>query len=390
MQDIKFTFFLKLVLLFANLLILSSCSSMLPQSGPSAYSIKSSVEIPVIQLSLDRLYTIKKLRKKVISKNLEAFKSMPYSPVIGVGDTLEISIYESPPVTFLANFINTPGINYVTFPPQRVDNNGFITVPFVGKIYALGKTPKQLEEEIKEYLKNKLNNPYVMVRVLNFSSSKVTILGHVHKSGQINLDYNTLTLLDALAKAGGVTSPINKTLIRISRNDKTITIPLEKILKHSEYNIYLKPGDTITVIYKTKTATFLGAVGQNQELEFEAKGISLAQALGRIGGLKDDAANIKGIFLFRLEDKDVLSNILHDNKGVYNKKKYLITGDKVPVIYTIDLSKPSSFFLLKELELKDGDIVYVSTAPAVQLNKFLSIVRDIIQPIFMIDIISNR
>lgn len=67
-----------------------------------------------------------------------------------------------------------------------------------------------------------------------------------------------------------------------------------------------------------------------------------------------------------------------------------ITQDgRVPTVYNFDLSKGESFFLLREFELKDKDIVYVSTAPAVQLRKFLQTISDIITPIFQIRILTR-
>ena len=48
----------------------------------------------------------------------------------------------------------------------------------------------------------------------------------------------------------------------------------------------------------------LGAVTKNEELSFEAQGISLTQALGRIGGLIDKRADASGVFIFRFEDAE--------------------------------------------------------------------------------------
>ena len=58
-------------------------------------------------------------------------------------------------------------------------------------------------------------------------------------------------LFDVLASVGGVTSPINKTLVKISRGGEDITLPLEEVLSGSVLSINLKPGDIVNVIYQT-------------------------------------------------------------------------------------------------------------------------------------------
>jgi polysaccharide export outer membrane protein len=56
----------------------------------------------------------------------------------------------------------------------------------------------------------------------------------------------------------------------------------------------LHPDDVVTALYQPYSFTALGAVGRNAEIDFEGTGLTLTQALGRIGGLRDDRADIKG------------------------------------------------------------------------------------------------
>ncbi|NPB06433.1 MAG: polysaccharide export protein [Aquificae bacterium] len=367
-----------LALLLA-LLILTGCAHMLPQSGPSTAAVKSSDRLVVLTLTPSLARTLERLRGEKLVNELKGLTGEPYQPAIGVGDVLEVTLYESPPPALLTS---VSGGASLTLPPQRVDDEGFITVPFVGRVKAAGRRPEELASEIRDRLKGQAHEPQVLVRVLAFNSSTVTVMGHVAKNGRVPLDYNTLTLLDVLATAGGVTSPVNKTLIKLSRNGKTVTVALKELLRNPSLNPYLRPGDVITVVYKTQSATFLGAFGSNKELEFEASGITLAQALGRVGGLRGDLAHAKGVFLFRFEDGELL-------KKLNVPYRYATPEGKVPVVYNVDLSNPASMFVLKEFKLRDGDIVYVADAPAVQLGKFLGMLRDVIQPVFMIDVMSR-
>lgn len=374
-----------LIVFCVFVLNLYGCSYIVPQSGPSTYSVISESNVIVVNLNPEIALKFKQEENDIKGK-IKDFVTPAYSPSIGKGDILEVVIYESPPGVLLSSspsvILQPEGISSLTVPPQMVDEQGYISIPFAGKLYVLGKKPEEVANEIQRRLSKKANRPQVVVRLVGVRSSAVTVFGHVKESKKVTLTYTTNTLLDVLASVGGVTSPINKTLVQISRGGRKVVLPLEEIIRNPELNINLKPGDIITVIYKTQSATILGATGRNMELEFEARGITLSQALGRAGGLRDDINHAKGLFVFRFEDKNIL-----DRAGV--KYKIQTKEGKVPVVYNIDISKAESVFILRDFEIKDGDIIYLSTAPAVQLSKFLGMISDIIQPVFMIDVLSR-
>jgi len=88
--------------------------------------------------------------------------------------------------------------------------------------------------------------------------------------------------------------------------------------------------------------------------------------LGRIGGLRDDRADIHGVFVFRLEDPAALDPSV-ERSGV------TIDG-KIPVIYRLNLSKASSIFVARNFAIRNDDVIYVSSAPGADLQRFLSTV----------------
>lgn len=379
---------IKKILLFLVIISLfSGCSSFFPQVGPTTHSIlhSSNPYITLVELN-PQLTSIFQQFVNNYETQIEYFFSKKYVPVIGTGDILEITIYETPPaVLFNVAIISGSGSTQgFAVPPQIVDDEGYITVPFIGRVLAKGKRPEELGEEIRKHLINKANNPYVVVKILSFNSSYVSVFGEVRESRKVPLTYTNTTLIDVLSSVGGVTSPVNKTLVQIDRNGQKLVIPLELVIKNPRYNINLAPGDIVTVYYKSQNAVFLGATEKNVDLEFEALGISLAQALGRVGGLKEDVAHAKGVFIFRFEDREILE------KADISYKAYTKKDEKVPVVYTVDMTKPESLFVLKNFTLKDGDIVYIATAPSVQLHRFLSFVSSAIQPVFMIERMSRR
>ena len=178
-------------------------------------------------------------------------------------------------------------------------------------------------------------------------------------------------LLRALAIAGGVTQPVEKSTIQISRGGRTMSLPLEAILHNPQDNIDLEAGDVVTALYQPLSFTALGAVGRNSEINFEANGIDLAQALARIGGLVDNQSNPAGVFLFRLVAQDALP---------WPEKPSTLIEGKVPTIFQFNMRDPATFFAAKSFSVEDKDLIYVSNAPAADLQKVLNIVGSVVYP----------
>jgi polysaccharide export outer membrane protein len=82
-----------------------------------------------------------------------------------------------------------------------VDNEGYIQYPRVGKLKADGLTKPQLAEEIRKKLETELQNPAVIIRLINF---KITMLGEVSRAGPITLPSEKVTILEAIGLAGDV------------------------------------------------------------------------------------------------------------------------------------------------------------------------------------------
>lgn len=219
---------------------------------------------------------------------------------------LEVSIWEAPPATLFGSSGVNPrlgsGTSRVTsFPEQMVTAGGTINVPFAGTVTAAERSPQQIEAEIVKRLAGKANQPQVMVRVTRNATSNVTVVGEVTQSVRMPLTAKGERLLDALASTGGMRQPVGKITIQLSRGGKVESMPLDAIIQDPKQNILLQPGDVLTALFQPNSFTALGASNKNEEINFEAQGITLAQALGRIGGLQDSRADAMGVFVFRFE-----------------------------------------------------------------------------------------
>ena len=323
--------------------------------------------------------TNKNGQKTVTSKSIKMPNSKAGS-LIGPGDSLEVNIWEaSPPMLFGSSssagvsIVNSSSSKATTLPDQVVNRDGKITIPFAGNVQAAGKTTEQIASQIVQALNGKANFPQVIVRLTRNTNANVTVVGEVTNSLLLPLSPKQEKLLDAIAMAGGVKQPINKVTIQLARGSKFGTMPLETIIKDPEQNVALVPGDVVTAYYQPYSFTTMGATGQNQEVQFEGQGISLAQAMARSGGVKDERADARGVFLFRFEDPRALA--AENTNGVK-------TADgKVPVIYRINLTDPTAFLTAQNFPMRNKDVLYVSNATSVELQKFLNILVSAIYPV---------
>ncbi len=288
---------------------------------------------------------------------------------VGPGDALEVSIWEAPPALLFAvgplEARAGPRSGATTFSDQMVSAEGSIEVPFAGTIAVAGKSPQQIGAEIARRLVGRANQPQVLVRVTRNATANVTVVGEVAQSVRMPLTARGERLLDAIASAGGVRQPVGKVTVQITRGERVLALPLDKVIQSPRENVPLAPGDVVTVLFQPLSFTALGATGQNAEIAFEAQGISLAQALARAGGVQDARSDARGVFVFRFEDARGLTD---------EQRAGPTTPDgKVPVVYRVDLTDPTSFLVAQSFPMRHRDVVYVANAPSAELQKFLNI-----------------
>jgi polysaccharide biosynthesis/export protein len=172
-------------------------------------------------------------------------------PLIQKSDVLSIIVYSDAldqGVTDAMYNLANGGTGSSSTQGFLVDLDGYIQYPRIGKIKAEGLTKAQLSEEIRKKVTGPLQNPTVLVRLLNF---KITMLGEVARSGPISIPSEKVTILEAIGLAGDVTIYGKKDEIVILRpTDSTVehgTIDLSsKKLFESPY-YFLRQNDVVLV-----------------------------------------------------------------------------------------------------------------------------------------------
>jgi polysaccharide biosynthesis/export protein len=364
--------------------VVAGCAThpWIPSSGPVRDSVVTrAVESPIELVAVTELVARaanERIGRQSLFDALGSEERPRYT--IGRGDVLEVSIWEAPPaLLFGASNLDlrgtAPSSRAAAFPDQVVSSEGTISVPFAGMVHAEGRTLQEIEAAVVAGLKGKANQPQALVRLVRNTSLNVTVVGEVAASQRVPLSPRGERLLDALAAAGGVRQPVHKVSVQVTRNGRAVSLPLETVIQDPRQNIVLRGGDVVTVLHQPLSLTVLGAVAKNEELNFEAQGITLAQALGRIGGLIDQRADASGIFIFRFEEVETEQQ----------KTSPLARDGKVPVIYTIDLKNPATFFIAQSFPMRNKDVLYVANAQANELQKFLTLVGSVIYPFDVIN-----
>jgi polysaccharide biosynthesis/export protein len=132
----------------------------------------------------------------------------------------------------------------------QVRPDGKITLPLLGDVLAAGQTPTQLRDTIATSLKEYITNPVVTVIVVESTPQSVYVMGEVKSSGPIPMK-GPLSIMQAIAMAGGFSEFANKKDIRIQRQTstgvKTLTYNYKEALESNKAPLLLQAGDVVVV-----------------------------------------------------------------------------------------------------------------------------------------------
>jgi polysaccharide export outer membrane protein len=167
---------------------------------------------------------------------LKALKGMPIDDhpfILGAEDLITVNVYNGPEFSGA----------------HMVRPDGKITLNFIGEVMALGFTPVELSDTIKEKLKKYIVDPDVSVSVTGINSKKFYIQGEINKPGTYPLLIPT-KILEALVNAGGFKDFSNpKRIIIMHVDGERDKFNYKEVMagKHMEQNIFVRPGDIILI-----------------------------------------------------------------------------------------------------------------------------------------------
>jgi polysaccharide biosynthesis/export protein len=198
---------------------------------------------------------------------LKAYKAQSnHVPILEKNDIIEITLISSNEkfTKLFSTAVENNIRNQLTYTSGAsalkgflVDQQGFLEVPYAGKIQAHNRSREEVKNEITEKLKVFITEPIVQLKILNF---KITVLGDVQRPGTFNIPNEKISFIEALGIAGDVniTANINEVIIYREINDTLTKAALNLNTEEVFYSDYfmLKQNDIIYIPpNKAKSAT---------------------------------------------------------------------------------------------------------------------------------------
>ena len=278
--------------------------------------------------------------------------------LIRPGDLLTLTIFEN----VSDGLLSAEGQNASQLSTLQVDSSGFIFIPYAGRIRAAGNTPEQLRDIITRNLDEQTPDPQVIVSREAGDGATVVIAGDITGEGIYPIERPTRMLSGMLAAAGGPSVEDEITRVTVIRGGHSGTIWYTDLFRDPSIDIALRTDDRIVVEEDSRQFTSLGATGAQTVVEFETQTLSAIEAIATVGGLNPALADPTGVFVLRNEPEELAELVLGRDD---------LTGTQ-RMIYVLDLTAPTGMFEARDFLIRDGDTVYVTSAPITQFNNAIS------------------
>lgn len=302
--------------------------------------------VRITPITIDLLNGMEAERVKTVRSLAEEFSSPSRGYVIGPGDVLHITVWDHPELTIPAGSFRDAETS-----GQQVGEDGYLFYPYVGMLKAAGMNIAALRDELTKRLSSYIQDPQLDVRVVAFRSKRVYVVGEVANPGVLPLNDLPLTIADAISLSGGLTANAHKSGVNVSRGGKVFEIDLKALYDHadSSQNLTLQHGDIVNVLDRSRQKVFvMGEVRTPSSVEIVNGDLSLAAALGEVGGVNQITANSGAIYVIRGTDKDK------------------------PEIFHLDARYASGLIMAERFSLRAQDVVFVDAAGVSQWNRVVS------------------
>ncbi|MCJ0764335.1 polysaccharide biosynthesis/export family protein [Variovorax terrae] len=278
---------------------------------------------------------------------------------IGPGDVLGITVFDHPELmqgagvtTPVTPFAGDP-TGIAPAPGIIVPASGQISFPYAGLIVAAGKTELEIQQELTVKLARVYKDPQVAVRIQAFRSKRVYVDGEVRNPGLQVFTDMPMTLPEAINRAGGVTPAGDRSLVSVTRADKTVPVNLMALLDMGvdPNKIVLRSGDMVTVKSREESKVYvMGEVLRPSAVLMRNSRLTLNDALGEVGGVNPNTANPRQVYVIRNNDQGQ------------------------PAIFHLDAKTATALAMADGFALKPKDVVYVDPVPLVQWSRIINLI----------------
>ena len=302
--------------------------------------------VRVETLTMDLLNRLEAQHRTEVQALAEEFAVRREEYMIGPGDVVQVTVWDHPELTIPAGSFRDAETS-----GQQVGEDGYMFYPYVGMVKAAGMNVAALRDVLTQRLSRYIQNPQLDVRVVDYRSKRVYVVGEVRNPGVLKLDDLPMTIADAISLSGGLTPNAWKSGVNVSRSGKVYEIDLKALYDHADstQNLVLRHGDIVNVLDRSQQKVFvMGEVRQPKSVEIVNGELTLAAALGEVGGVNQNTANPGAIYVIRGTD-----------------------GDN-PQIFHLDAEFATGMLLAERFDMQAQDVVFVDAAGVSQWNRVIS------------------
>lgn len=331
-----------LALILLGGVTLNSCAL---SPGMSSFGISSSSNFDKLNLEFYNIEEVdlKSLpthseKYKIDNENLEKLiKENEYRYLLGSGDVISIKVVDIDEVN--GDF--------------TLDAEGYISLPYAGKILVANLTKLDAENLISEVLSEYYQNPQTIISIKEFKSRYIYITGEITKPQSILLTDKAVSLMDIIIEAGYIKD--QKTYDKkalLKRGSDVYTIDLYELFNeiNIDKNIFLREDDIIHVQKKNEDMLYVfGEATQGTYPIFQNSTLTELLSNTKINQV---TANANKIYVIR-ED---LTRPLHG------------------MIYQLNAKNPAALIYANNFNLLPQDVVFISASGIVRWNRVISLI----------------
>jgi polysaccharide export outer membrane protein len=333
-------------LLIAGALALQGCAIAPGMTMTEPAELPEGKVVRVQTLTMDLLNQLEAQRQTQVRELAEKFAVRHEEYLIGPGDILQVVVWDHPELTIPAGSFRDAESS-----GQQVGEDGYLFYPYVGMVKAEGMNIAALRDVLTDRLSRYIQNPQLDVRVVAYRSKRVYVVGEVADPGILPLNDLPMTIADAISLSGGLTPDAFKSGVNVSRNGKVYEIDLKALYDYADstQNLMLRHGDIVNVLDRSQQKVFLmGEVRSPGSVEIINGELTLAAAIGEVGGFNQNTANPSAIYVIRGSTSDD------------------------PQIFHLDAEFATGMLLAERFDMQAQDVVFVDTAGISQWNRVIT------------------
>lgn len=322
---------------------LAGCGSTLSGAGPYKGEIESKNEsYNLVDINASTIAPY--MRGKQRASLATVAKPVSVSARLMAGDTLSVLIADTAPE---GSALFAPLAAGGTQLKTRIDDQGMISLPYVGRQFVAGMTINEVETMLRQKLKGITTDVQTHVELVGDLSGSVLVAGAVKTPGRFSTLQGPLTLLDAVNQAGGPTQEPHLVNVTVRTGSNVETFNYEDVLAGN--NIVLRPNSEVVLDRARQRFVAMGAISEPGLKDLPQQNTTLLDALGSVGGLREQNANPEGVFVFRMED-----------------------GTVKPTVLRLNMRDPAAIFYARQVMIKPDDTIYVTNAAVYEWQKVIA------------------